>query len=781
MRKDIALLTMVAVCLLSPSPAVAARVGSVDLDTEQKKLVDRLVLDRAATLAAERKRADGRERILLAQLDERDKQLRRSLAQKRQSEAEAAETRAELQQVTAEREQLVADIESRDIAFRNELARFRRIIASFAASPSAERREALNRYADGDRIGAFPVLEELTRADEAARREAIALKAAEEFQMLAALAMDMKGRKEKSYDDVRRHLREAIERDPNDFWTWLSLSVVSLDARVADAGESAAEALRLAPDDTSRSVAQRLVAQAKLAAGDYSGALALFEDCLEIARRLVLASPDEVAYSYSLSLNLAQLGSAQMAAGYFADALTSYEESVRVARRIWSSKPSEGAAILLANGLGGLGQLQLRLRSLSAARASLTESVQILEKLSMSSERRVLSYAALAVAYQWLGKLDEETGNFPGALENYREMLRLSRLLVELDPEDRAEQRGLAISLARIGRVKHRSRDIEGGIIDIEESIKISRKLISLYPESAEFGSTLAFCLEQLAMLQVDSGNVRMAIITFAEALRLIESLAAKNPHTYEPRYLALGTLANLAAAQLSLGDLTGALQNYHKCLDGYRALAEKFPGRLEPRRLIVRAMMDIAAVQVEQGRLPAAYVTILNAVSSARDMVDEQPSMAEIQMLLHFALNDEATVETKLRSYVQALLSLEEATEIARRVASRSPSTESQQHLAASLDRLGKHQFAMGDKQGSLRTISDAFEIHKRIAEEDPKSAAAQRAAVRSLSRLIAIPEAGVTKKTIVEYLEELDAKGTLAPENRMMLRRARELASEK
>ena len=96
--------------LLPATPALTAPASAIDRDAEQKTLVDRLVLDRATTLTTAEKRAFDRERTLLAQLDERDKQLRRSLAQRKQSEAEAASTRSELLHVTAERERLVADI-----------------------------------------------------------------------------------------------------------------------------------------------------------------------------------------------------------------------------------------------------------------------------------------------------------------------------------------------------------------------------------------------------------------------------------------------------------------------------------------------------------------------------------------------------------------------------------------------------------------------------------------------------------------------------------------------
>jgi hypothetical protein len=59
------------------SPATAAE---VDLDAPQKALVERLVLDRAASLVAVQRRADERERMLLADFSQKDRALRSRLS-----------------------------------------------------------------------------------------------------------------------------------------------------------------------------------------------------------------------------------------------------------------------------------------------------------------------------------------------------------------------------------------------------------------------------------------------------------------------------------------------------------------------------------------------------------------------------------------------------------------------------------------------------------------------------------------------------------------------------
>lgn len=236
---------------------VALAPGSeTDRDAQVRELTERLVLDRAASLAASQRRSLEREATLLAELEQRDKQLRRALAQQNQSAAETARLGNELHALTSERQRLVDELSARDSAYRLELAEYRRLIAALADSPNPERRQALQRYADGDRVGAFAVLEELTRAEEAARDKANKLRSAAEYRQLAALAADMQDRGEKTTHDVLQLWRAATQRNADDFRTWVYIGrLTQQSGDTAQALHAAGEARSVASDDRERSVA----------------------------------------------------------------------------------------------------------------------------------------------------------------------------------------------------------------------------------------------------------------------------------------------------------------------------------------------------------------------------------------------------------------------------------------------------------------------------------------------------------------------------------------------
>lgn len=244
---------------------------------------------------------------LLAGLEQRDKQLRRALAQQNQSAAETARLGKELRALTSERQRLVDELSARDSAYRAELAEYWRLIAALADSPNPERRQALQRYADGDRVGAFAVLEELTRVEEAARDKANKLRSAAEYRQLAALAADMQDRGEKTTNDVLQLWRAAAQRDTDDFRTWVYIGrLTEQSGDTAQVLHTAGEARRVANDDRECSVAAVELGDLKQAAGDLAAARRSFDESLQIARRrLAAANPASAQAQRDVAVSLA--------------------------------------------------------------------------------------------------------------------------------------------------------------------------------------------------------------------------------------------------------------------------------------------------------------------------------------------------------------------------------------------------------------------------------------------------------------------------------------------
>lgn len=142
-----------------------------------------------AALIRERRLADEREQRLIADAEAR---LTRARAAADAAQGEARAVQAELEAARADFAQLVEGIASRDAAARAEIDTYRREAADMVARSNPEKLAALQRFADGDRVGAWPVIQEITERSVCARLRAANEAARADDDERARLAAEMR-------------------------------------------------------------------------------------------------------------------------------------------------------------------------------------------------------------------------------------------------------------------------------------------------------------------------------------------------------------------------------------------------------------------------------------------------------------------------------------------------------------------------------------------------------------------------------------------------------------
>ena len=408
------------------TPTVATAAPIADQDAATADLVQRLVLDRAASLARVQKKADEREQQLLDQLESQDRTLRRALKEAQAGGRQTAKLRTDLAGVMAERTRLVEELAQRDSVFKGELAEYRRLIAELANSANPERRQALERYADGDRVGAFATLKELTRIEEAAGEKAVKLRAAARYREQAALAADMKDRGDPGVTTltVLVEWEAAAERDPGDFVTWGYINRLRHEAgQTGRAIEAARELQRVASTDRERSVALNELGDLLMAAGDQPGARRSFDESLQMARQLAAANPTSVEAKRDVSVSLNWLGNVQVAAGDLPGARRSFEESLQVARQLAAANPTSAEAKRdVAASLEKLGNVQVTAGDLPGARRSFEECLQILQQLAAANPTSAQVQRDVVVSLVKLAGIEGSGGRWADALREMQGM-----------------------------------------------------------------------------------------------------------------------------------------------------------------------------------------------------------------------------------------------------------------------------------------------------------------------------------------------------------------------
>jgi hypothetical protein len=184
---------MIRAALLAAGLALMATSADADPPSVAQQAADAAVVrgleaQYQAALIRERRLADDREQRLIADAEAR---LTRARAAADAAAGDAAAIQTELAAARDEYATLVESIAQRDASARAEIDSYRREAENLVARASPEMRRALERFADGDRVGAWPVIEQETQARVRARIAAAEQAAAADLEEIERLRREM--------------------------------------------------------------------------------------------------------------------------------------------------------------------------------------------------------------------------------------------------------------------------------------------------------------------------------------------------------------------------------------------------------------------------------------------------------------------------------------------------------------------------------------------------------------------------------------------------------------
>jgi tetratricopeptide (TPR) repeat protein len=131
------------------------------------------------------------------------------------------------------------------------------------------------------------------------------------------------------------------------------------------------------------SVSLQKVGEVKLRGGDQAGALAAYQEVLDIARNLAAQDPGNAPAQREVSVSLEKVGNVKLQGGDQAGALAAYQESLGIARKLVAQDQGNAQAQI---------DLVISLYKVSTvadatqSRAALIEALSILEKLEQEQK-----------------------------------------------------------------------------------------------------------------------------------------------------------------------------------------------------------------------------------------------------------------------------------------------------------------------------------------------------------------------------------------------------------
>jgi tetratricopeptide (TPR) repeat protein len=419
-----------------------------------KAILRDLQTQHAAALAREQL-ANERERRLFDELDRRDRDLRALHSDLHRSREDRAAALADLETVVAERAQLVQTIAERDRAYAVQIEAYRQQIAGFADNPSEELRAALERFAGGDRIGAFPVIEALTRAQNLAAERATAARNASRLREVAALALRMKDNGEKSTADVAALWEEAQMLDDSYHWGWVELRRLYTELGDLRKARSAADAaVRTSRDDRALSVSWNELGEVLVAQGDLAAARVRFSQFLSISENLARDNPSSAQAQRDLSVSFDKLGNVLVAQGDLAAARERFSQSLAIHEKWARDNPSIAAAQRdLSVSLNRLGDVLVAQGDLAAACERFSQSLSIDERLARDNPSSAAAQRDLSVSFDRLGDVLVAQGDLAAARDRFSQSLSIADKLARDNPSSAEAQRDLIVSYWKLAQV----------------------------------------------------------------------------------------------------------------------------------------------------------------------------------------------------------------------------------------------------------------------------------------------------------------------------------------
>ena len=482
-------------CLAGTASAVPIRAAPIAaIEADRQALVQGLQAQFEVALIRERKIADDRETELIATLEARLKSARA------QVDAAHADTRAAntaLAVARADYARLAAQITQKDPATESDAAAYKVQAEGDAARASPEKLAALQRFADGDRVGAWPVIQTLIDAE---LTSAAPDQQARDLRRLAALRDVMRVHGEATTADVLELYDRAAEVDPGHFKTQIERARMARDlGDLTRARVAVEQALKVATTEQEHATAERALGEVGAAQHDFTGAGQAFDDAIAIFRRL--AANDATATGES---NLA-----------------------------WA--------------LQDKGDLLVLTSEFNAARAAYAECLGLRQRVAAANPMNAVMQDAVTSANQRLGDLDEKLGDLSGARADFEAGLAVRQRLSAADPTNTDLQYYVSAFMRRLGDLAAKQGDLVGARRAYEDCLAIRQRLSAANPSSAQLQSAVALDLEDLAGVAFSQNDLASARADYDACLAIRRRLAAADPTNAGMQQLILRAMTRSA------------------------------------------------------------------------------------------------------------------------------------------------------------------------------------------------------------------------------------------
>jgi serine/threonine protein kinase/tetratricopeptide (TPR) repeat protein len=457
----------------------------------------------------------------------------------------------------------------------------------------------------------------------------------------AQIARQQQARAEARFNDVRA-LANSLMFDVHDSIQYLPGSTPArkllvaraqryLDSLARDAASDASLQRELATAYEKLGTVQGNPFGANL--GDTQGALDSYAKTLTIRESLWKANPndvdDEVSVARSERLIAAILANRGDATSIprLRHALSTGEQALQIA-------PSTPAVLqelqadyyLLSSLLDGAGDYQ-------AVSGYLQKELPIAEaRLQAAPDDRVLR-RDLGQAEVKLGYALARLGSRKEGLDHSHHGIQILESLA-VDGADAESKRWLGMAHWMLGDILLLGGDAEGALQSYREQLRIVEPLTTGDPTNAvlqyDFGCAHARVGNALAILR----NQRSGLVMFNRAIHMFEAQLARDPAYIEPRFCLASTQIWMGEAFARTGNTAQSLQNYQQGLAGWDPLAFQLKGS-SAQAVSAGLHTRLGFLLMKTGKRDQASEEAQRGLNIAQTIIAANPNILEAQYVL--------------------------------------------------------------------------------------------------------------------------------------------------
>ncbi|MFO1015384.1 MAG: hypothetical protein U1E50_16655 [Caulobacteraceae bacterium] len=633
-------LILAALLVLAPAAALAAPATPVppaasSVQREQA-LIERLTIERANALAANDARWSAQYADRARRLEAAEKALR----------AAQSTSAAELARLTAEKKALADEIAAKDQAYAQEIAAYRELMSGVVAQAGPEKLAALERYAAGDRIGAFPVLQQITEAENAARdRAAAALDQARRranaanMRALGAQALDMLQRGELTADKAEAIFVQVCDLDADDVWSLIQLGRLRFRlGRLESARTAFDAAMAKATDDDQRVSILAGQADIMLRVHDRAGAVAALQRMAALAEARSKADPADLILKANLVISLTRLSDVQMDAGQSAQARESITRALFMAIEIYKLQPDNSNAQLAAStGLNAGGKMH-RVGNLAVAGQIYDMVLQVYDELQKTGLDQT-DRTNICVLRLMRGALAADQDNLQGALEEYKMALVAAEALNASDPGDQYYRGLLDDTLDRLGGVYSEMGDWAKARDAYQRSLVIARAASEASPTDLDQRRNIAIGYDRIGAMLMQEGKYIEADAAFRQAEAILAPPLQSNPGGLQPRADNAHIAWRLGVTAKARSDLAAAVASLTRAVDLQLSIVRDQADNRTYQRDLVEYARDLAEAQAKAGDREGAAKNYRRSREAAAFVAGEEPSNPAAQRDLALTL----------------------------------------------------------------------------------------------------------------------------------------------